>query len=319
MVLEHNLIIFCGSSPGAGKSTLSSFLYEQLLLRDTPVKWIYENDILYLNEFQEFIKDVQSGNPELIHSLLDASKNFVDRYRDGTSILITDSIFPCFNWLIATGYYTHEQIVGFGQQLENVLHPLNPLIIYLDVDQELSLNRAVKQRGQKWLDDTIVSMNGYNQGKPLKSLDDVVTYFRMAGDLSLMWLKDWDSEILLLDSTHTDIAELQTIILDKLELDAVELPVQKIAESLHTLIGTYRLHDKVTSDVTEITVELIDGKLKVNAYWPNGCNLVAESAALFRLENTSHRIRFQDFRGSIPQEMTYDNQDRVCLYKRLKQ
>jgi len=102
--MRRRLIMFVGSSPGAGKSTLSEFLYEQLTCHAIPTQWIYEDDVLYLPSFAQFIKEFQSGHTDTIDALLAATAAFVDDALDRNTLVITDSIFPCVNWFFAAGY-----------------------------------------------------------------------------------------------------------------------------------------------------------------------------------------------------------------------
>ena len=90
MTLKHQLIIFYGSSPGAGKSTLSSFLYDQLRLHGIPVRWVYENDLIYLDAFQQFVQELQSGNQQQIDTLLAASRHFVSDFIGGDTVLVKE-------------------------------------------------------------------------------------------------------------------------------------------------------------------------------------------------------------------------------------
>ncbi|MEM7534485.1 MAG: hypothetical protein AAF639_20045 [Chloroflexota bacterium] len=324
MTLKHQLIIFYGSSPGAGKSTLSSFLYDQLRLHDMPMRWVYENDLLYLDAFQQFVQEVQSGNRQQIDTLLAASHQFVSEFigndtsRD--TVLLMDSIFPCFNWLVATGYYSHERIQAFGLTLEQILTPLNPLTIYLDVDQHTALTRAVAQRGQQWLDDTIRDMSGYglHQDKPPQTFDDVVAYFKMAGDLSLAWLQGWQSDVLVLDATHNDIEHLKALLLAEIGLDEWQADVTVDVASLQALTGVYVGDDVHAHLQKQLAVTLVDDTLWVDAYWPTGSVLVPEGEHRFRLQNTSHRIEFGQFQDGQPNRLTYDNQGGLSYYHRVQ-
>lgn len=317
--LRHKLIIFYGSSPGAGKSTLSSYLCEQLRLHGISVRWIYEEDVLHLEVFQESVQDIQCGNHKLIDSLLDASMRFVEAQLKRDGIVITDSIFPCFDWLIATGFYSYEQIEAFGKRLEHVLRPLNPFLIYLDIDQQLALSRAVEQRGQKWLDDTLVRVNRYgcHQETPLQSVEDVASYFKMAGDQSMKWLMEWKSDHLILDATNPSISELKAKVLERFALEERQSALPPEPASLQVFTGVYAAEDEEKSLKKQLIIEFKDTVLKVNAYWPKGCELVAEGDDQFRLKDTSHHLRFERFQDGIPQRLAYHNQSGVYRYRRI--
>ena len=75
--MAHKLIMLAGSSPGAGKSTLSEFLFDQLTRRAIPTRWIYEEDILHIEAFAPVVQFFQHGQGDGIEALLGATERFV--------------------------------------------------------------------------------------------------------------------------------------------------------------------------------------------------------------------------------------------------
>ena len=317
--LYHRLIIFYGSSPGAGKSTLSSYLQEQFHLHGVPVKWIYEEDVLHLEVFQEVVEDIQNGNQNLMDTLLNTSARFVEAQLKRDEVVITDSIFPYFNWLIATDFFSYKQIEAFGRRLEHILAPLNPFLIYLDVDQQLALSRAVEQRGQEWLDDTLVRVNKYgcNQDTPLQNVEDVASYFKMTGDQSMTWLKKWKIDQLILDATHETIEELKAKVLNQWDFENINPKHSPERTSLPIFAGVYVAEEDDESPQKKLIIEVKGTVLRVNTYWPKGCELVWEVDDDFRLKDTNYYIRFEKFQDGIPQRLAYDNQSQVHCYRRI--
>ena len=174
---KHRLIIFYGSSPGSGKSTLSSWLSEQLEGSGFECNWIYEDDVSGLSEFQNFISKVNTNDPTMIDALLEAAKVFVAK-RSEDEIIVTDSIFPCYNWLLATGLYDGG-LTDFNRKLREILQPLQPQVFFLDISPELALERAAQQRGSAWLEQLIQTVDAYgrNANKPVDNLHDTAAYF----------------------------------------------------------------------------------------------------------------------------------------------
>jgi thymidylate kinase len=315
----NQLFIFYGSSPGAGKSTLSSFLYEQLRLHNIPTQWVYEEDVLYLDTFAEFIHDIQNGNHNLIVSLLEATSKFVDACLASGVIVITDSIFPCFNWLIATSYYSRSRIETFSSDLERILTPLRPLIIYLNSNVETALKRAVQQRGAPWLEDIISTLNtyGYNKDKALQDIEDVIAYFETQNQLNLELLTQWSCDILTLDTTDISLDQLKTILLKRLGLSEKHKDQAVPLNILSNYVGVYRPCIAETPTADPLVISLVDGALWINTYWPNGCPLIPESITQFRLQNISHRIEFEKRPHGPPRWLTYDNCGNVYRYERI--
>ena len=71
--MATQLIILYGSSPGAGKSTLASFQFEQYRLRQHPAEWLYEDDVLSLPLFEPVVEAVQRGDRRLKDAVLETA------------------------------------------------------------------------------------------------------------------------------------------------------------------------------------------------------------------------------------------------------
>lgn len=293
-MIRHQAIIFYGSSPGTGKSTLSSFLYEQLSLHNIPVLWIYEDDVLRIPYFVDFVADILSGNPRMMETLRQATRDYVQACQSTHAVGTTDSIYPCVNWLIATALYSNQEIADFGAELEQLLAPLHPLVIYLDADPKVALQRAIDQRGEAWFTGLVEALNSYavNRQHPLRTIEEVADYFRTQAMLSLDVLQQWAFPLLIMDAMQTPLPEAKAILLSYLGIAELHSqPSLSIAE-VEKYVGLYQS----TGDppiTNPLHISLKEGKLWVNTYWPNGCPLHAEGDSHLRLENTSHRIHFQ--------------------------
>src|SRR4051812_18055499 len=147
--MNYPLIIFAGGCPGAGKSTLSSFLFRQLSLQGINSHWFYEDDIYYSPVFEGVMEAVLSKSPQVFEVLLEADHKLVAEAQASQEVFITDSLLPFFNWLFATNY-NFEEIESFSHKLEPILVKINPLIIYLDTEVAQSLQRAFANRGARY-------------------------------------------------------------------------------------------------------------------------------------------------------------------------
>jgi hypothetical protein len=158
-MLHHQLVIFYGASSGVGKSTLSSFLVDQLRLHNVPVRWLYEDDVLSHDAFTEVVGGFQGQEQfDAFNPLLAASARFVEDCLKEDEVVITDSIFPFFDWLYAAAP-AYQRTAQFSCDLQRILRPLRPLLVYLNGDITTALRRAVEQRWQLWLDELIPWMN----------------------------------------------------------------------------------------------------------------------------------------------------------------
>lgn len=177
----------------------------------------------------------------------------------------------------------------------DILQSLHPLVVYLNSDVETALLRAVAQRGTPWLERMMQRMNTwqlalYDQ-KPFVHLHDVVAFDTQINQLNLALLSQWRGDSMILDTTNTPVSQLLTRLLHRMEVP--EHPVQYHVDHhrLHAYVGRYVLHG-ASSLSKQLDVRLVNDRLVVNTYWPNGIPLVAESDTRFRLESTSRWIEF---------------------------
>lgn len=78
--MATQLLILYGSSPGAGKSTFASFLFERYCLREHPVEWLYEDDVLSLPLSEPVVEAVQHDDRRLKDIVLETAVQFTNIY-----------------------------------------------------------------------------------------------------------------------------------------------------------------------------------------------------------------------------------------------
>ncbi len=125
--MTHHLILFYGSSSGAGKTTPSDWLQRHLEQQAIPVEWIEEDEVQHLDIFSPVVQAFEHGQGDPIVTSLDAARQLVERYQLSDKIVIMDSIFPSYTWLYAAGV-SLSQAAQFNQQLAGILAPLKPVI-----------------------------------------------------------------------------------------------------------------------------------------------------------------------------------------------
>lgn len=315
--MQHRLIILAGASPGAGKSTLSELLFDQFTRHQLPTHWIYEEDILHAETFRPVVHVFQQGKGDAIAAILAATAQFVQESRHANLITITDSIFPCYTWLVAAGY-SQIQIAEFSRQLAHLLSPLQPLIIYLNSDVAHCLNRAVAQRGSAWLEELMAGMQSYtySQTHPIQDSADVVAFFKTTSQLHRDLLAEWPHPVLMLDTTTMPVDQLASLLLDHFGLSTQVTGAMPTPNELQRYVGVYRARD-TKADTSPLEIRLVDNTLQINCYWPNGCRLSAEGIGRFRLQSTSHYITFPPQETMQPEWLVYTHGGREYWYDRV--
>jgi thymidylate kinase len=180
-MMTHHLILFYGSSSGAGKTTLSDWLQHHLQQQAIPVEWIEEDHVLRLDIFSAVVQAFEHRQGDPIATVLDAARQLVERYQLSDKIVIMDSIFPSYTWLYAAGV-SLSQAAQFNQQLAGMLAPLKPLVVFLDGDGAVLLQRAIAQRGEGWLTENAEAMDTYRHVpvRPVRGFDEVAAFFSAA-------------------------------------------------------------------------------------------------------------------------------------------
>lgn len=297
--MHHRLIMVTGSGPGAGKSTLSAFLYRQLLLRGIPAEWLYEEDLLRSQQLAPYRSAWRHGDPAAMPALLDAARTlFLDHPQHG-SVRVTDGLFPCFYWLLVK--YRRAEVEAYGRELAGMLQPLRPLVVHLDADIRAAFARAVASRGEAFGRDFTRVAAGwtlpYYPGPSVQTPEDYLALTEWLGAHTRELLRGWPSETLILNTTELSLVATRRRLLDALGLTEVaEAPPSPAA--LGAYGGVYTAADDARPGRC-LSVTLRDGRLHIDTYWPAGCPLLSEAPDRFRLANTSHVVHFRRLDGAV--------------------
>lgn len=318
---KYKLIIVYGSSPGAGKSTLSSRLHQQLQQHHLPVQWLYEDDVVHLDLFAPVVAQMHGESTlGLTDACLVATTRLVDAYAADDTIVITDSILPYFDWLFAVGHDV-ATLREFSAQLQALLSPMHPLVVYLQADVAMVLQRAVDQRGEEWLRGLVDFMNQWsaNKAHPIRYLAEAIAYFQATDQQKVQLLLEWVGDVLWLDSAAYSLEECTARLLNNLELTPVDQPPQIPTPDFRCYAGNYVTSEEDPPDGKQrLTITLNENALWVDLYWPNGCRLVAEDEHTFQLEDTSHRLVFIEPLASPNRCVHYYYRGKLCTYRELE-
>jgi hypothetical protein len=285
--------MFVGSSPGAGKSTLSHVLYRQCVLHTIPVEWWYEEDVFQLAPLRRFADQMVCADPAAMESFEAGTQLAVHGWSDPSIVRITDSYVPGFFWL--RPLYPMEDLKRFSERLWTALAPLRPLIVYCHADVEIAFRRATRQRGDAWGEGIPRHVMSWHTPQypeaPLRSEHDVLRFWSWLDQESRSLLDRWPGDVLILETTTTSQESLAKQMLDYLELEELPAALPLSIEQLQSYTGVYAPADGPEQGEL-ITIEVTDGGLFANLYWPSGSPLIAEGKDFFRLQSTSRTVQF---------------------------
>lgn len=199
---------------------LSDWLRLELIEQGENIVWIEEHHVNDLEIFTEVVKVFTQGADDYEMPLLKAAEMLVQQYVGKNDMILMDSLFPAYTWLFASGV-PKAVISEISQKLADALKPLNPLIIWLDGDVSVLLERAVAQRGNEWLKGLIGSINSYAYVpvRPVVDIRGVEEFFKNVQTLQSDMLSEWKHKLLKLNVTNAASSMLQSEIKNNLEFD----------------------------------------------------------------------------------------------------
>jgi len=143
-----NLIIVEGLT-GSGKSIMAHFIARQLQYNGIPAAWLHEAE-----EPHPILIDVESSIKAYMAAMRDRWATYVDRVRLSGQVMVVEACF--FNNLIELLLAQNldwPTILDYGDQLQALIEPLSPALIYLvPQDVEKALQRSFQDRGQEFMD-----------------------------------------------------------------------------------------------------------------------------------------------------------------------
>jgi hypothetical protein len=285
--------MFTGSGPGAGKSSLSRFLAEQLTLHGIETEWLYEEDVFTFEPIYRFGEQTFTGDLRAADSFLEGARLITEAWRGTSAVRITDSYLPGFYWLLHL--YPKSQVEELMADIWTRIQTFQPLLVYCHADVRVAHRRAVAQRGERWGVDITRGISGIVKprypGPPTKDQEDVFAFLTWLDQSCREMVEKWPGDVMVLETTSNSLAAVQTQLLDRLNIQRLQSPSSQAVKALDEYAGTY--YELPSREASEpLYIHLSNGQLFATLYWPAGSPLVWQEADLFRLESTSRTVKF---------------------------
>src|SRR5215208_6237401 len=145
-----------GSSLGAGKTTLSALLYQQLMAHGVNAIWLAEENLDA--QLAQFVPKWHQNTVQP-DTFLGACRALLDQYRTIDAVIITDSGLP--GYIDFFGRFPKATLEAWNQALYQTLQPRDPLLVYLASDVPTAFARATAQRGQQWMENIRNYLNSW--------------------------------------------------------------------------------------------------------------------------------------------------------------
>jgi thymidylate kinase len=296
----YRLVMLTGSSLGAGKTTLSALLYQQLTAHGVNAIWLQEENLEAL--LAQFVPDWHQNTVQP-DAFLAACRALLDQYRSSNAVIITDSGLP--GYIHFFGRFPMAKLEALNQALYQVLQPRDPLLIYLASDVPTAFARATAQRGQQWVENIRNYLNSWqlpfytSTPKPFATARDLIAYFAALDQFARSLVAQWPGPARILNTTATPPPNLVTPILAEFGLSVLPLADFRGSTAISAYVGTY---ERATEGPApeRLVIQRINDQLQIDSYWPGGTLLLAMQEDVFRLESTDRWLRFErDSTGRI--------------------
>ena len=209
--MKTKLIMFYGPGSGAGKSLLATQTSQALKRHGFRVRHIAENDVLNMDAFAPYVREVESGRADNVTTLLSACQRFIQECEDSSHVYVLDSILPCSDWLVTAQVFP-EGIRCFTAHLIELLQNLESTLVFISGDIEIFLARAIEDRGKEWA--RSLARKRCDSEDP----DDLLTYFDEMRKVAVEIVENWPYRKLKVDTASTDIDTCRKAVLQFLKI-----------------------------------------------------------------------------------------------------
>jgi hypothetical protein len=257
--IGSKLIIVEGLT-GSGKSIMAHFIARQLQVNGIPADWVHEGEVPH-----PILLDVESSIEDYMAAMRDRWAAYARQGGLSEQVMVVEACF--FNNLIEflLAYNVDRpKIVRYAEELQALIEPLNPTLIYLvQEDLEKALERSFQDRGQEFMDYVI----RYATDTPLarrrgwQGYQGMVRFWQEFVALTDELFQRCRIRKLKIDNSAGSWADYNLQVLGCLSIPLIAEGGVSPAEALE-LVGVYkdRKSDK------QFTVRHEDGELTINLF-----------------------------------------------------
>jgi hypothetical protein len=215
-----------GSCPGVGKSTITTFLADELAAHGVPTRCLLEDTLSHLGVLAPLREGFQKENPDKIDILLTVAKALAGEFVRLPKVHLIDAFLPGYHYLF--GLYPIASISAYNARLYTSLSGLHPMIIHLKGDVPIAFQRAAKERGQAWFDEFLERINWHFRAAryegvslPLDNKRDVFAYFDEMDQLLQAMVGEWRGRHLIIDTRGQTLDKVKMILMDSIWADGL--------------------------------------------------------------------------------------------------
>lgn len=294
-MIRTKLILIEGL-PGAGKSVTAQQIVRQLHLHNINAIWFGEQQAVHPTNV-----DDASDIERFIQGTIERWESFVHEDQSHEHVTVLEgSLFQSFIRILFHHNVDPARIVAYGQQLETIIAPLHPVLVYLcQTNTANAVQRICDQRGPRWTSGYIATITSkpYASRHGLIGIDGVVQYWEAYRTLTDELYANYRMTKAAIATDGGDWAATMHNIYEVLDIVAIPEPVVA-SEDLERYAGQYR--DRDVGHIVTIRVE--QGNLYIdNFIWPT-TKLLPAKPNVFAIQGWCFDLVFEEDRsGNIRQ------------------
>jgi hypothetical protein len=287
-------IYFFEGPPGAGKSSLSQWVAQQLTAAGSPVIWLEEHT---LNDtiFNGFIAALEADQTAAISVLLADWQRFLDGVGAGDAIYCLDGAFYHSTLKLLYAYNYHAaQIADYLAALYELLTPFAPPLIHLTGDVPTILRTIIAERGERWGTIVAAGVAAYPclQGQASPDAATLVRFFAESERYFDAVAAAYPFANYRCYTTARNWARVQQDLADWIGI-SVQLTVQQSTGDLAQYVGVYQTPAEFPPEFNHpFAVEQTTEGLRLHMGFMRNLRLVAQDGDCFAIAGRPNTLEF---------------------------
>ena len=302
--MRNTKLILIEGIPGSGKSTLAQFVTHALTDAEIACRWWYEEEKghpLYVfhdkASLQETIDALTTGQyRQIIEAALVKWEKFSKKLQSSEIVAVLDGcLFGYLTWSLFPLGVPADEIHSYLSQVEQILHPLHPCLLYLyQQDVAHALEKICERRGGDTRSRFIAgaTQSSYGKQRQLQGFDGMVTYWMDFRDLIETAFSLFDASKLTLENSAGNWLTYERNVLAFFGLPLWEKEIV-VPSELERFVGAYSVEEDEGQHTCLVLLEenclIVDGIPQV---WPR-TRLIPESRYRFAVESLPFQITFE--------------------------
>jgi len=278
-------LLFFEGPPGAGKSSLSQIVAQQLQLAGVPVTWLEEHT---LNDtiFAPFLTALAEPVPDVMSVLLTCWRDLVADVQATSAIYVLDGAFFHSTLKLLFAYnYTASQLGDYLTTLYDLLAPLHPPLIHLTGDVAAILRAIIAERGERWVALVVAGVATYPcvQGQAMTEAEQLVHFFVDSQQQLATVAADYPFAYYRLDTTARQWSQYQQELCAWLGI-AIQPQAEQASGDLADYAGVYQTPAAFPPDFNHpFRVEATPAGLRLHMGFMRNLRLVAQKRDCFAI------------------------------------